>query len=181
MSGTFPYRRNTPVARAVALALVIAGCGVAPAHAQEQDQQDEVREVVVTGSRIIREGMSSPTPVTALTTDELLQNNPQSLSQALSELPSMTNSTTPQSMGGRSTLGPGSFLNLRNLGPNRNLVLLDGRRVVPSNIAGNTDINLLPQGLVSNVGVVTGGASAAYGSGAGAGGAEVHLETPFGG
>ena len=52
MSGTF---RNTPVARAVALALVIASCGVAPAYAQEQDQQDEVREVVVTGSRIIRE------------------------------------------------------------------------------------------------------------------------------
>src|SRR3569833_1811328 len=120
-------------------------------------------------SRNIREGMSSPTPVTALTTDELLQNNPQSLSQALAELPSMTNTTTPQSMGGRSTLGPGSFLNLRNLGTNRNLVLLDGRRVVPSNIAGNTDFNLLPQGLISNVGVVTGGASAAFGSDAVAG------------
>src|SRR3954468_5776990 len=115
MSGTF---RNTPVARAVSLALVIASCGVAPAYAQEQDQQDEVREVVITGSRIIREGMSSPTPVTALTADELLQNNPQSLSQALAELPSMTNSTTPQAIGGRSTLGPGNFLNLRNLGTN---------------------------------------------------------------
>src|SRR5690348_17653545 len=119
MSGSFPFaaQPRTPVARAVAVALVISSCGLA--HAQEQDQGDEVSEVVITGSRIIREGMSSPTPVTALTSDELLQNNPQSLSQALAELPSMTNSTTPQAMGGRSTLGPGSFLNLRNLGTNR--------------------------------------------------------------
>lgn len=179
--GAVSARHNTPVYRAVVFALAVAACGAAPSHAQEQDQggDEVVREVVITGSRIIREGMTSPTPVTALTTDEVLQNNPQSLSQALAELPSMTNSTTPQSMGGRSTLGPGSFLNLRNLGTNRNLVLLDGRRVVPSNIAGNTDINLLPQGLVSNISVVTGGASAAYGSDAVAGVTNFILNTHF--
>jgi outer membrane receptor protein involved in Fe transport len=179
MSGSFsfPAQRSTPVVRAVAAALVISSCGLA--HAQEQDQEDVVREVVITGSRIIREGMSSPTPVTALTADELLQNNPQSLSQALAELPSMTNSTTPQAIGGRTTLGPGNFLNLRNLGTNRNLVLLDGRRVVPSNVAGNTDINLLPQGLISNISVVTGGASAAYGSDAVAGVTNFILDTHY--
>jgi iron complex outermembrane recepter protein len=182
MSGSFlstSARRNTLIHRAVALALAAAAYGAAPAYAQEQESTEAVSEVVITGSRIIREGMSSPTPVTALTSEELLQNNPQSLSQALSELPSMTNSTTPQSMGGRSTLGPGSFLNLRNLGTNRNLVLLDGRRVVPSNIAGNTDINLLPQGLVSNISVVTGGASAAYGSDAVAGVTNFILNTRY--
>jgi iron complex outermembrane receptor protein len=162
-----------------AVAAAILGVG-APVVAQEQQSDDaDLQELVITGSRIIREGMSSPTPVTSLSTDELLQANPQSISQALALLPSMGTSTTPKSIGGRSTLGPGSFLNLRNLGSTRNLVLLDGRRVVPSNIAGNTDINLLPSALIQNVSVVTGGASAAYGSDAVAGVTNFILNTKY--
>jgi iron complex outermembrane recepter protein len=167
----------------VCLAVAAATCAGTPAFAQDAeaspDEEEGLKEVVVTGSRIIREGMSSPTPVTALSADELMQSNPQSISQALATLPSMTGSTTPKSIGGRTTLGVGSFLNLRNLGTNRNLVLLDGRRVVPANIAGNTDINLLPQGLISNVSVVTGGASAAYGSDAVAGVTNFILDRRF--
>ncbi|MEJ1962066.1 MAG: TonB-dependent receptor plug domain-containing protein [Gammaproteobacteria bacterium] len=169
--------RNWLVTLAVTAA--VAGSSTA-AVAQEQQSADEPLEaVVITGSRVIRAGMSSPTPVTSLSSDELLQANPQSIAQALALLPSMGTSTTPKSIGGRSTLGPGSFLNLRNLGSTRNLVLLDGRRVVPSNIAGNTDINLLPQSLISNVSVVTGGASAAYGSDAVAGVTNFILNTKF--
>ncbi len=164
------------VSLAVAAAL---GSAVAQAQEQQVSGEDELQSVVVTGSRIIREGMSSPTPVTSLTAEELLQANPQSVAESLALLPSMGTSTTPKSIGGRSTLGPGSFLNLRNLGSTRNLVLLDGRRVVPSNIAGNTDINLLPQSLISNVSVVTGGASAAYGSDAVAGVTNFILNTKF--
>lgn len=155
--------------RLVSLAVAAALCGVAPTLYAAQDATDELSEVVVTGSRVIREGMSSPTPVTSLSSTELLQANPQSMVQALATLPSMSGSTTPKAIGGRTTLGPGNFLNLRNLGTNRNLVLLDGRRLVPANVAGNTDINLLPQGLIESVNVVTGGASAAYGSDAVAG------------
>jgi outer membrane receptor protein involved in Fe transport len=144
-----------------------------------QDIGSQVSEVVVTGSRVIRAGMSSPTPVTSMSTAELAAANPQSLAQGLAELPSLATSTTPQSIGGRTTLGPGSFLNLRGLGPTRNLVLLDGRRVAPTNIAGDVDINLLPQSLVSNVSIVTGGASAAYGSDAVAGVTNFILDTHF--
>jgi iron complex outermembrane recepter protein len=162
----------------LAVASILAG-GASGAFAAEGEEVETLDEVVVTGSRIIREGMSSPVPVTSLTSEELLQANPQSISQALASLPSMTGSTTPKSIGGRTTLGPGSFLNLRNLGTNRNLVLLDGRRLVPANIAGNTDINLLPQGLIQNVSVVTGGASAAYGSDAVAGVTNFILNTRF--
>ena len=169
-------RRFSLVSVAVAAAL----CSAMPAAlAQDADADDGLSEVVVTGSRVIREGMSSPTPVTSLSADELLQANPQSISQALATLPSMSGSTTPKTIGGRTTLGPGSFLNLRNLGNNRNLVLLDGRRLVPANIAGNTDINLLPQGLIKSVSVVTGGASAAYGSDAVAGVTNFILDTRF--
>lgn len=172
----FPSRAGWRISLAVGTALAAS-----LSHAQGAATQEDVElsEVAVTGSRIIREGMTSPTPVTALTQDELMQVNPQSIVQALATLPSMTGSTTPKTMGGRTTLGPGSFLNLRNLGSNRNLVLLDGRRLVPANIAGNTDINLLPQGLIRNVSVVTGGASAAYGSDAVAGVTNFILDTKF--
>ncbi len=169
-------------ARGVRSAVAVALMGLAStAMAQDQVPEDGLEEITVTGSRVIREGMSSPTPVTSLSNEELLQANPQSLSQALALLPSMGTSTTPKSIGGRSTLGPGSFLNLRNLGSTRNLVLLDGRRVVPSNIAGNTDINLIPSALIKNVSVVTGGASAAYGSDAVAGVTNFLLDTNFDG
>jgi iron complex outermembrane recepter protein len=162
----------------LAVASVLSAAAQA-AFTAEAESAESLDEVVVTGSRVIREGMSSPTPVTSLSSEELLESNPQSISQALALLPSMSGSTTPKSIGGRTTLGVGSFLNLRNLGTNRNLVLLDGRRVVPANIAGNTDINLLPQGLISNVSVVTGGASAAYGSDAVAGVTNFILNTRF--
>lgn len=161
----------------LAVAAAIASGGTAMAADSGDDL--ELSEVVVTGSRVIREGMTSPTPITELSTDELLQVSPQSISQALASLPAMTGSTTPKTMGGRSTVGPGTFLNLRNLGSNRNLVLLDGRRLVPANVAGNTDVNLLPQGLIKNVNVVTGGASAAYGSDAVAGVTNFILDTRF--
>lgn len=171
-----------PAAWRVSLAVataIAAGAATWPAMAADAEDENELLEVVVTGSRIIREGMTSPTPVTELSTEELLQTNPQSVAQALASLPAMTGSTTPKTIGGRSTVGPGSFLNLRNLGSNRNLVLLDGRRLVPANVAGNTDVNLLPQGLIKNVNVVTGGASAAYGSDAVAGVTNFILDTRF--
>ncbi|MEO8307994.1 MAG: TonB-dependent receptor [Pseudomonadota bacterium] len=175
-------RSRRAAAWRVSLAVAAAIAAVQPTLVLAEDaatDTTELSEVVVTGSRIIREGMSSPTPVTSLSTTELLQANPQSLSQALATLPSMTGSTTPKTMGGRTTLGVGTFLNLRNLGTNRNLVLLDGRRLVPANIAGNTDINLIPQNLITSVNVVTGGASAAYGSDAVAGVTNFILDTHF--
>jgi iron complex outermembrane recepter protein len=174
-------RADVRARRRVSAAVAAVLCSTAPlALAQDAAvAEDDISEIVVTGSRIIREGMSSPTPVTSLSTDELMQSNPQSIAQALATMPSMTGSTTPKAVGGRTTLGPGSFLNLRNLGTVRNLVLLDGRRIVPSNIAGNTDINLLPQGLIQSVNVVTGGASAAYGSDAVAGVTNFILNTRF--
>jgi len=173
------FHNGATAPRLVSLAVASVLCGVAPAAFAADPPADDLAEVLITGSRILREGMSSPTPVTSLSADDLMQVNPQSISQALAQLPSMTGSTTPRSIGGRTTLGVGSFLNLRNLGTNRNLVLLDGRRVVPANIAGNTDINLLPQGLISSVSVVTGGASAAYGSDAVAGVTNFILNTRF--
>jgi iron complex outermembrane recepter protein len=164
--------RGGVLAGALVLFPLAAGAATADADSAatvSSADSSEVQEVVVTGSRLNRPGMTSPTPVTALSTNELALQNPQSLTQGLAQLPALANSTVAGSMGGRTTLGPGNFLNLRNLGTTRTLILLDGERLAPSNVAGNVDVNLLPQALVSSVDVVTGGASAAYGSDAVAG------------
>jgi outer membrane receptor protein involved in Fe transport len=140
----------------------------------------EADRITVTGSRIVRSGMTTPTPVTAVTADELTTLAPTTLMDALNQLPQFTNSSTPQTVGSGWTGSAGqSILNLRGIGSNRTLVLLDGRRVVSSNRRGTVDIGILPEALVERVEVVTGGASAAYGSDAVAGVVNFILDTDY--
>ena len=140
------------------------------AHAQETSDSAGIEEVVITGSRIRRNGYTAPTPTTVASTDELLSYDPSTLADGLNQLPQFQNSSRPQNGGVSANGAAGSnLLNLRNTGSQRNLVLLNGRRFVAATDAGSTDINLLPQNLVQRVEIVTGGASAAYGSDAVAG------------
>ena len=141
-----------------------------PESAQEGQQNGD--EVTVTGSRIVRSGFSAPTPVTVVSLEELQNTSPSNnIADVVNQLPALAGSTRPANS--RLNLSSGqagiNALNLRNLGETRTLVLLDGRRSVPSTITGLVDINTIPQALVSSVEVVTGGASAAYGSDAVAG------------
>ena len=138
-------------------------------------------EVVVTGSRLGMTGMNTPTPVTMLSAQQLRQVKPGPLIEALDEMPQFLNNSTPQNSYNFSTTSGQSFLNMRGLGINRTLVLLDGRRVTPSSRLGATDISTLPQSLVQRVDIVTGGASAAYGSDAVAGVVNFILNTHFDG
>ncbi|MEO8315090.1 MAG: TonB-dependent receptor plug domain-containing protein, partial [Pseudomonadota bacterium] len=131
--------------------------------------EESLSEVVVTGSRLIQNGFQAPTPVTVVTAEQLQATAPSTLSDAVNQLPVFSNSFKPASTGpGVVSNAGGAYLNARSLGANRNLVLLDGRRMVPSSVSGSvagaTDINIIPQSLVQRVDVVTGGASAAYGS-----------------
>jgi outer membrane receptor protein involved in Fe transport len=137
-----------------------------PADAADGRQQGEI---VVTGTRLTGSGFSAPTPVTVVSGEQLQLAAPGSLSEGLNQLPEFRNSFVPASTGPLGSAGGGgAFLNLRGLSAKRNLVLLDGRRLpstsVTGTVAGATDINVLPQLLVRRVDVVTGGASAAYGS-----------------
>jgi outer membrane receptor protein involved in Fe transport len=160
-------------------AVLSAACLLAaPAYAQ--DDGAEISEIVVTGSRIAS-GFTTPTPVTVTTAEQLRQAAPRSLADGLVELPVFATSLGgPRSMGTAVGQNPGQYLlNLRGLGANRNLVLLDGRRLVASNTGGSVDVNILPQSLVSRVDVVTGGASAAYGSDAVTGVVNFVLDTNF--
>jgi len=141
-------------------------------------------EIVVTGSRVISDIRNSPTPITQATSEQLLATTPTDLPDALNKLPVFQGSTSQRTGngGGAGGLnGQGNFLNLRNYGAQRTLVLYDGHRVVPSAQDGTVDVDSLPQMLVSRVDVVTGGASAVYGSDAITGVVNFVLDKKFNG
>ena len=123
-----------------------------------------VEIVVVTGSRVITDAADSPTPATEISQGELLATTPTAIADALNKLPQLVGSSSRRTAGGASGNGGGDFLNLRNFGQQRTLVLQDGMRVPASNANGSVDVSTLPQMLVSRVDIVTGGASAVYGS-----------------
>src|ERR1700744_1929166 len=140
------------------------------ATAQEQQvaQADEgVEAVSVTGTRIVRDGYSAPTPVTVMGAEQIQAQAPANLADFVnSSLPSVIGSETPNNSAGSLSNGLAGInaLNLRSLGVNRTLILLDGHRTPASAATGDVDINTIPQQLVKRVDVVTGGASADYGS-----------------
>ena len=148
----------------------------APASGQAA-QAPSVEEIVVTGSRIVRDGYQAPTPVSVLGAEDLQAAATTNIADSVNRLPVFSNSTTPHNSSSTISTGTSGVnnLNLRGLGPNRTLVLLDGARVAGTTLAGfnnngiAVDVNSFPAGLVSRVDVVTGGASAAYGSDALAG------------
>ncbi|MBO9670779.1 MAG: TonB-dependent receptor [Sphingobium sp.] len=155
-------------------------------HSQAKAKPDDspVEDIVITGSRVITNGFAAPTPVTVVTLDQMRQTAPNSLGDAVNQLPQIKSSFVSASTGFRNGAGDGgSFINLRGLGAKRGLVLLNGERVVQSQasstVAGAVDLNVLPQNLVKRVDVVTGGATAAYGSDALSGAINFVLDTKF--
>lgn len=132
------------------------------AYAQDQ----ELEEIRVTGSRIRQtDGMAAPTPVTVVTPAELNNFDPGgTVAEQLDALPQFFSTITAQRNGGSLAFTVGSFLNMRGLGTNRTLVLLDGARMAPGDKRGPVNVDTFPTALVRTVDVVTGGASAAYGA-----------------
>jgi iron complex outermembrane receptor protein len=141
----------------------------APAFAQSQPTA--VEDVVVTGSRVQRNGYKAPTPLTVIGAEQIQQAAPNNLADYVNQIPELAGSATPQTTVTSQSSGTAGMnnLNLRNLGGIRTLVLLDGHRSVGSSSTGLVDVNTFPQQLVNRVDIVTGGASAAYGSDAVAG------------
>ena len=125
-------------------------------------------DIVVTGSRITASGFTAPTPTTVLSAEQLQQQAQPNLYDAIVQLPTLQGSigTSNARQNNNSSLGNNglSALNLRGLGTIRTLTLLDGQRVVPAYVTGIADVSQFPQLLVKRVDVVTGGASASWGS-----------------
>lgn len=171
-----------------ALACAIAGLGAQSLAAQSPETQpsaaandvrpqqggtgsalaDNAGEIVVTGSRL-RTGFDTPTPVTMVGEAVIAQRAPSAIAEVLLELPAFRNSNSQT--GNQFTINTAgqNILDLRGLGSVRTLVLVDSRRFVPTSTTTNFDTNLIPTSLVERTAVVTGGASAQYGSDAVAG------------
>ena len=154
------HARFATSASALAIATLVGSA--ASAQSQPAEPPGAVSEVVVTGSLIPRPNNTAVSPIVTIGTPTIQQSGQVNLQDVLNQLPSFTtggNSAT----GGQGTGGRAS-VNLHGLGTNRNLVLLDGRRLPLSDVNGNVDINIIPQSIISSVDVITGGASAVYGS-----------------
>ncbi|NML04312.1 TonB-dependent receptor [Sphingomonas sp. G-3-2-10] len=171
----------------IALAPVAAQAQDAPAEtpAETDDTQtaaDPGNAIVVTGSRIVRDGYQAPTPVTVATSDDLLKAAPASIPDGLNKLPQFVGSAGPnRSSTTFATPNHGNILNLRGLGGIRTLILIDGVRASPSTYLGTVNVDLFPQLLTQRVDIVTAGASASYGSDAVAGVVNFVLDTKFNG
>jgi outer membrane receptor protein involved in Fe transport len=163
---------------ACAAALLVAGA----AHAQAPaETADAVEGVVVTGSRVMRDGYQAPTPVSVVGSDEIQRSATPNIADYVNTLPALSGSSTPATTS--NNVGQGrqgiNGANLRGIGLVRTLTLLDGRRVGGATSDGVVDISELPQQLVKRVDVVTGGASASYGSDALSGVVNFVLDTKF--
>ena len=149
---------------AISASVLTTTVALAPAHAQDAARaDDQLAEVVVTGSLIQRGGNNTAvSPIVSVSEDAIKESGVPNMVDALNQLPGFTvggnSGTGGQGTGGRATI------NLHGLGTNRNLVLLDGKRLPISDISGNVDVNILPESLIEGVDAITGGASAVYGS-----------------
>lgn len=153
------------------LPVTLAGAGQAGETATEEAAPTG-SDVVVTGTRVVRDGFQAPTPLQVLTEQDIENSSPtNNIADFVNQMPAMAASIRPSNS--RLELSNGqagiNALNLRSLGTVRTLVLVNGRRSVGSTANGIVDVNTIPQSLVQRVEVVTGGASAQYGSDAVAG------------
>ncbi len=155
--------RKTLKSALMAGAAVATFISVAPASAQDQP----VEKVVVTGSRIPQKGLTSTSPVSTISNTEAKLQGANSAETLLNNMPQViANQGSEVSNGSSGT----STLDLRGLGPQRTLVLINGRRMQPANILSPTpDLNTIPIAMIERVEVLTGGASAVYGADAVAG------------
>jgi len=143
-------------------AIALASPVLAQEVADDAGESADNAEIVVTGSLIQRPNNTAVSPIVTVGEAAIQESGTSNLNDALNQLPGFTVGGAAgnggQGTGGRATI------NLHGLGTNRNLVLLDGRRLPVSDIFGNVDTNILPEAIVSGIDAITGGASAIYGS-----------------
>ena len=140
-------------------------CG-ASAASYAQNDNPAAETVVVSASRITASGFAAPTPTTVIGARDIEQNAQPNIFTTINQLPSLQGSINTQSGTAGTSLGNNglSSFSSRNLGTIRTLTLIDSQRVVPANVTGIADVSEFPQLLIQRVDVVTGGASASWGS-----------------
>ena len=182
------HPRSGRLGRATALFCGLTASAIGShALAQEPNEDKVMTEVVVTGSRIVRAGYDTLEPASVISGEYIRSRGLTNIADALNESPGFGTGVTPE--GGQSTFGPGvSFVNRFNLGSNRTLTLVNGRRIVTSNAPnifgpaapGNqVDLNFIPTLLVDSIDNLTVGGAPTYGADAIAGVVNVRLKKNF--
>jgi outer membrane receptor protein involved in Fe transport len=155
------YTIRSAVGRALCVGAFAAVAAYTPATLA-QDADEPLEEITVTGTRIATQDYSSASPISTVDAELFSQTGAPTIETVLNTLPqfvpAVTSTSNNPSNGGQANV------ELRGLGPTRTLVLLDGRRIAPSNSTGVVDLNLIPASVIENVEIITGGASAVYGS-----------------
>jgi len=161
------YKLKTRSKLAISIA---AAVGMAAGFGNAALAQDEsIEEVVVTGSRIVRRDFESNSPIRTIDAAQFEEQSGLNIESYLNQLPDYNPANSPVTTEKEinatpvNTLGIAS-VSMRGFGPNRNLVLIDGKRMVPTNALMVTDINAIPSALIQRVETITGGASAVYGA-----------------
>ena len=165
--------KEKALSRAVRMSLLVAGLGVA---AQPVLAQEKTAVVEVTGTRITSPGITSNSPISSITAAEIQSTQPIAVEEFFKNLPAAAPSI---GQGTNNGSGGASTIDLRGLGSNRSLVLINGRRLVPYSLDGTVDTNSIPLALLNRVDLVTGGASVVYGADAVAGVANFTLKRNF--
>ena len=159
----------------------------APARSTGADQAPPgpaTRTSLVTGSRIRRPNLESTVPITSIGGEQIFQQGDTNVGETLNELPQLRSTFAQQNPGLGIGIAGLNLLDLRGLGTQRTLVLVNGRRHVPADILNNAvspDVNTIPNDLIERVDIVTGGNSAIYGSDAIAGVVNFILRRDFDG
>lgn len=166
------------LARIAPFALAAAGMGAA--RAQSPDEQATPEQIVVTGTRIERAGLVSSTPVTSVASEQIAMDRSVTVEDVFQRLPQAGGGANATGASVGDSLGS-STIDLRSLGQNRTLVLIDGTRAVPFSFRNAVDTNSLPTGLIRRVEVLTGGAAAIYGADAVSGVVNFILDDEFDG
>jgi iron complex outermembrane receptor protein len=148
-----------------------------------QEEDEPLEEIITTGSRIARNEFSSSSPITVVDGDEILSSGVVSIDEFLKDIPAFTGYQMGTSTNNGSVNGSKN-LDLRGLGFNRTLVLVNGRRMIGDNSAtltngGAVDLNAIPEAMIKRVEVLKDGASTAYGSDALAGVINIILHDDF--
>ncbi|MCP5145859.1 MAG: TonB-dependent receptor [Gammaproteobacteria bacterium] len=180
---TGEQRRPQSLFRKKQIALAVSGIsamlvGGQPMLAYAQDSDT----ITVTGSRIARRDLTAPSPIMTVDTGSFENSATTGVESVLNQMPQFVpgNTQFTSSIQNSATSTPGAAtLNLRGLGSNRNLILIDGRRAQPANATLAVDVNTIPSSAIANVEVITGGASAVYGPDAMAGVVNFVLKDDF--
>jgi iron complex outermembrane receptor protein len=175
--------RNSEISFAVRRALVMSAVAAAsassiPAFAQDQEQEEATQTVTVTGTRIQRQDYEATSPLATVSSEAIRATGALNTEAVLNTLPQVVPGLSAAS---NNPSDGTATVDLRGLGPTRTLVLINGKRLNPSVNDGTVDLNNVPTRLIERVEVVTGGASAVYGSDALAGVVNFIIKDDFSG